>query len=165
MAEGGKAGDLKACLDYMSTCVCSSLKVKDEAFQKLLQGETRYVDAVAVYTRTGLICRNGRPCQIERGIYVYRAPFMAFLEQPDMMRLLFFVDGKDLTVVSVYACRKAPCACLIFIHLVFQVNKPPGRFRHKKTCYFIKSAPGKIDAENIKKIVRPLGLHVGMFER
>ena len=42
---------------------------------------------------------------------------------------------------------------------ILQVNKPPGRFRHKKTCYFIKSAPGKIDAENIKKIVRPWGLN------
>ena len=51
----------------------------------------------------GFSCRYWKPRKIERGISVFRAPFMAFLEQPDMMRLLFFVDGKDLTVVSVHA--------------------------------------------------------------
>jgi hypothetical protein len=43
MAEGGggKADPTKACFEFLSHYVCSSLKVKDDQFQKLLVGETR----------------------------------------------------------------------------------------------------------------------------
>ena len=45
MAEGGAAGPtgLDTRFDYLQERVCSCLKVRDEQFQKLLQGETRYV--------------------------------------------------------------------------------------------------------------------------
>ena len=45
MAEGGggavKVDPTKACFNHICAFVCSSLKVKDEAFNKLLVGETR----------------------------------------------------------------------------------------------------------------------------
>lgn len=34
-----------------------------------------------------------------------------------------------------------------------QTNKPPGRFKHKKTVYFIKNAPTKLEPENISRVV------------
>lgn len=34
-----------------------------------------------------------------------------------------------------------------------QVNKPPQKFK-KKTVFFLKTAPGKVDIENVKKLVR-----------
>jgi hypothetical protein len=33
-----------------------------------------------------------------------------------------------------------------------QVNKPPQKFK-KKTVFFLKTAPGKVDHDNIKKLV------------
>jgi hypothetical protein len=35
-----------------------------------------------------------------------------------------------------------------------QASKPPSKFK-KKTIFFLKTADGKIDADNIKQMVRP----------
>jgi hypothetical protein len=52
MAEGGggKVDPTKACFDHICAFVCSSLKVKDEAFNKLLAGETRYTPESGMYS-------------------------------------------------------------------------------------------------------------------
>ncbi|GAX83887.1 hypothetical protein CEUSTIGMA_g11312.t1, partial [Chlamydomonas eustigma] len=60
-----------------------------------------------------------------------RTPFVSFLDTPSVMRLLVFVDGKELTAT----------------------NKPPGKFKQKKTLYFIKSSPAKLDNDSIRKNV------------
>ncbi|KAL6747291.1 flagellar outer dynein arm heavy chain beta [Haematococcus lacustris] len=86
-------------VDYLQERVVTSLKVREEQFQRLLVGEAR-------------------------------APISQFLDVADSVRLLFFVDGKELTATV----------------------KPPNKFR-KKTVYFLKTSHAKLDNENIKKLV------------
>lgn len=86
-------------MDIISDRVCSSLKVREEAFGKLATGD-------------------------------YKAAFIQFLEDADTMRLLVYLDGKDLVAA----------------------NKPPAKLR-KKTIFFIKTVPGKLDNESFKKNV------------
>eukprot|EP00882_Tetradesmus_deserticola_P023224 GHRQ01025269.1.p1 GENE.GHRQ01025269.1~~GHRQ01025269.1.p1 ORF type:complete len:124 (+),score=19.21 GHRQ01025269.1:380-751(+) len=100
MAEGQAAQGAKdSRYDWLQERVCSSLKIKEEQFQKLVQGEAR-------------------------------AQFSDFLEEADTKRLLVYLDGKDLGVAI----------------------KPPAKFK-RKTVYFVKTAPAKLDNDNIRKLV------------
>lgn len=56
-----------------------------------------------------------------------RTPFVQWMEQVEVMLLLLFVDGKELAATT----------------------KPPPKFK-KKTMYFVKSQPVKLDNETIK---------------
>ncbi|KAF6251999.1 flagellar outer dynein arm heavy chain beta [Scenedesmus sp. NREL 46B-D3] len=100
MAEGQAAPAAKDTrYDWIQERVCSSLKVREEQFQKLLQGEAK-------------------------------ASFANFLEDADTKRLLVFLDGKDLGVAI----------------------KPPSKFK-RKTVYFVKTAPARLDNDSIRKLV------------
>ncbi|KAL0038617.1 hypothetical protein WJX79_000048 [Trebouxia sp. C0005] len=85
--------------NWISDRTCSSLKVKEDSFQKLLASESR-------------------------------PHLTSFLEDPDVLRLMIYMDGKDLAAAV----------------------KPPAKFK-RKTVYFIKNQKTSLNAENIKKNV------------
>eukprot|EP00879_Flechtneria_rotunda_P005416 GHRR01005708.1.p1 GENE.GHRR01005708.1~~GHRR01005708.1.p1 ORF type:complete len:1495 (+),score=578.36 GHRR01005708.1:300-4784(+) len=99
MAEDGKQQQKDVRYDWIQERVCSSLKVREDAFQKLLQGDAK-------------------------------AAFVNFLEDGDTKRLLVYLDGKDLGATT----------------------KPPQKLK-RKTVYFIKTSPAKLDNDSIKKLV------------
>lgn len=119
-AEGGADAAAKgapdARCDWISARIVSSLKARDEQVVKLLQGDSRcesmraarghpYIRPLVAggAPRTGLPPCAPAPPRFSSAAHrpcAHRAAVEAFLDEPDVRRLLVFSDGKDLSAVG-----------------------------------------------------------------
>lgn len=89
----------------------------------------------------------------------HRATLGSFIEDADVKRLLVYLDGKELGVVSTSAWSRCAAHHNMLqrpsanpAHCGLQTVKPLQKFK-RKTVYFVKTSPAKLDNENIKKVV------------
>ena len=102
---GDKEADTKPAdrrFSWVGERVCSSLKVKDDVYQKLLASEGRYVCGAAVLESLSMLSKlllllpgATLKCQC-----TCRAAVASFLDNVNATTLLIYVDGKDLGAVS-----------------------------------------------------------------
>ena len=175
-AAGGDGGGVKqpdaavdARYEWLKERVCSSLRVKEEQFQRLLQGEARRVVGARGVAMSERVLAPATP-QIHHQPHTplahTRPAFVSFLEDESTRRLLVYVDGKDLGAVSVCACRRRQGAVCVFgvreskaraqspsALPSQQATKPPTKSK-KKTVFFVKPAGARLDGDNIKAQVR-----------
>ena len=79
--------------------ICSSLKVKDDSYQKLLASENRQeAQAVALGSEALAMDLKGMKAH-QTTLLVRRASIAQFLDNANVTTLLVYVDGKDLGAV------------------------------------------------------------------
>jgi len=103
---------------YLQNRVVSTLKVRGEQFEKLLspeKPESKWVEL----TWFGQVCMRIAQCSHTQACacgvpHICRAPIQKFLDTPEAMRLMFYMDGKELAVVSAsptFKSKKARTMC------------------------------------------------------
>jgi hypothetical protein len=146
---GGAAKDVR--YEWLQSRVCSSLRVRDEAFQKLLQTEAKCVLCISLKVQGAWLLISmpephvqGCPCELPGRCRHQEALGVCGWQGAGR--------GKCRSVQLVAAatqgahCWALPVYCL-------QTTKPPQKLK-KKTVYFVKTAPQRIDNDNIRKTVR-----------
>jgi len=98
--------------NWISDRTCSSLKIKEDSFQKLLASESRQ-DAPHLLKRSNQcpgwlsrVCSSHSFLRFrdpaEALVANCRPHLTSFLEDPDVLRLMIYMDGKDLAAVRNY---------------------------------------------------------------
>ena len=105
--EQAKPGGTDVRFNWISDRTCSSLKVKEDSFQRLLASESRYnvCSCVCDVHLEAPLLLSVEWCLAVDLIFaqvlvaMHRGPLTSFLEDPEVLRLMIYMDGKDLTAV------------------------------------------------------------------
>ena len=105
VAKPAGAADVR--FNWISERTCSSLKIKEDVFQKMLASESRYVSMCTLDLILRSPCCIFKPGVIRFGLTVMlnlvanrRGQITSFLDDPEVPRLMIYMDGKDLAAVS-----------------------------------------------------------------